>query len=304
MWQKFIVTTIIVAVQLICTTGAYEVIYAINAGGEAYRDTNNIQYERDPLMDKIGIASDYGKQLMIIGRVQEQSDEILYQTERYHTATFGYDMPIKGDGDYVLILKFCEVYFNAPKMKVFDVTLNGEHTVIPDLDIFQQVGKGVAHDEYVYFTISRGKLFFKEEESEVRGNRIRVEFIKGYRDNPKVNAIVLIKGDAAGDIDTIPKLPPNEFDSSEPSGVGNIGGGGGDGNNIGNHQIVEAQTENNMQEDIIEKPAAAAQTSQKSRKTSGPKQEDPYALDDSSIMLPVFIAIGAFIPLLFCLCKL
>lgn len=42
----------------------------------------------------------------------------------------------------------------------------------------------------------------------------------------------------------------------------------------------------------------------KSRRPSGPKQPDPYSVDDSSLMLPVFIAVGAFIPLLFCLCKL
>lgn len=43
----------------------------------------------------------------------------------------------------------------------------------------------------------------------------------------------------------------------------------------------------------------------KSRRPSGPKQPDPYTVDDdSSLMLPVFIAVGAFIPLLFCLCKL
>lgn len=289
MW-KTLIAVVAIIIQLICNTWAYEVIFAINAGGEAYRDTNNIQYDSDPLMNKIGIASDFGKELMMIGRVQEQSDEVLYQTERYHTATFGYDMPTKGDGDYVLILKFCEVYFNAAKMKVFDVTLNGEHIVVPDLDIFQQVGKGVAHDEYVYFTVSRGRIFFKEEESEVRGGRIRVEFIKGYRDNPKVNAIVLIKG-VAGDIDTIPKLPANEFDSNEPT-------------LMQQQQILEAQADNLIQEDIIEKPSQAQSNNQRSRKTSGPKQEDPYALDDSSIMLPVFIAIGAFIPLLFCLCKL
>lgn len=42
----------------------------------------------------------------------------------------------------------------------------------------------------------------------------------------------------------------------------------------------------------------------KPRRTSGPRTPDPYSIEDSSIMLPVFVAIGAFIPLLFCLCKL
>uniref|UniRef100_A0A1A9WKL4 Uncharacterized protein n=1 Tax=Glossina brevipalpis TaxID=37001 RepID=A0A1A9WKL4_9MUSC len=55
-----------------------------------------------------GTASDYGKHLLIINRVPDQ-DEILY-----HTSTFGYDIPLDGDRDYALVLKFCEVYFTQP----------------------------------------------------------------------------------------------------------------------------------------------------------------------------------------------
>ena len=93
-----------------------EVIYAINAGGDAHTDSSGIHYIKDPLSGKVGTSSDFGKQL-IIGRVKA-ADQILYQTERYHHSTFGYDVPITDDGDYVMILKFCEVYFNAPNMKV------------------------------------------------------------------------------------------------------------------------------------------------------------------------------------------
>ena len=93
---------------------ANKVVYAVNCGGEAHTDIYGIQYLRD--MNKVGTASDYGKQLLI-GRVP-QKDQILYQTERYHTSTFGYDIPISEDGRYLLVLKFSEVYFNAPNMKV------------------------------------------------------------------------------------------------------------------------------------------------------------------------------------------
>merc|ERR1719225_1692731 len=152
--------------------------------------------------NKHGTPSDYGKQLLI-GRVAQQ-DQILYQTERYHTSTFGYDMPVHGDGDYLLILKFSEVYFNAPNMKVFDVVLNGDLTVTSDLDIFEKVGRGVAHDEYVEFSVENNKIIYQGEESEISAGKIRVEFIKSYRDNPKINAIVLIKGTSSD----WPKLPP------------------------------------------------------------------------------------------------
>uniref|UniRef100_A0A1B6DUX0 Malectin domain-containing protein n=1 Tax=Clastoptera arizonana TaxID=38151 RepID=A0A1B6DUX0_9HEMI len=240
-----------------------EVIYAINAGGEAFTDSVGITYDKDPLLGKVGTASDYGKQLLI-GRVPP-SDQILYQTERYHHSTFGYEISIVEDGDYVMVLKFCEVYFNAPNMKVFDIVLNGDHTIVTDLDIFDRVGRGIAHDEYVPFSVSRGRLYYNEEESDIRGGKILVEFIKGYRDNPKVNAVYVVKGK----LEDIPKLPPMP------------------------------EVEEWKGDEVEEK-----QSNGKNRRASGPRTPDPYSVEDSSIMLPVFVAIGAFIPLLFCLCKL
>lgn len=62
--------------------------------------------------------------------------------------------------------------------QVFDVVLNGDLTIVPDLDIFDRVGRGIAHDEYIPFSVVKGKLYYNEEESDIRGGKIRVEFIK------------------------------------------------------------------------------------------------------------------------------
>ncbi len=43
---------------------------------------------------------------------------ILYQTERYDLQKFSYEIDLTDDGDYVLWLKFAEVWFNGPNMKV------------------------------------------------------------------------------------------------------------------------------------------------------------------------------------------
>ena len=94
-----------------------DIIFGVNCGGDAHIDIDGIFYQKDPLEEKVGISSDFGRQYLSIGRVSD-SDAILYQTERYHHASFGYDIPIAEDGDYVLVLKFSEVYFNAPSMKV------------------------------------------------------------------------------------------------------------------------------------------------------------------------------------------
>uniref|UniRef100_T1GXZ9 Malectin domain-containing protein n=1 Tax=Megaselia scalaris TaxID=36166 RepID=T1GXZ9_MEGSC len=200
--------------------------------------------------------------------------QVLYDTERYHTSNFGYDLPVETDGDYILQLKFCEVYFNEERKKVFDVVLNSEHTILTDLDIFATVGKGNAHDEYIKFSISDGKLFWKDEESEVFDGKIRLDFMKQNNfDNPKCNAFILYKGE---DLENIPKLK----DLSE---------------------IDEELEEEGPKQTAEEEQANILRV----RRTSGPKQPDPYSTDDpSSIMMPVLIAIACFIPLLFCLCKL
>lgn len=91
-----------------------EVVYAVNSGGPAHTDLNGVHFQADKLT--IGTSSDFGKSLSI-GRVAP-ADQILYQTERYHFSNFGYNIPIKENGDYVLILKFCEVYFQGPRLKV------------------------------------------------------------------------------------------------------------------------------------------------------------------------------------------
>lgn len=62
--------------------------------------------------------------------------------------------------------------------QVFDVVLNGDHTVVQDLDIYQRVGRGVAHDEVVPLAIRSGRLAYRGDESDIQGGKIRVEFIK------------------------------------------------------------------------------------------------------------------------------
>lgn len=292
------------AVKASTGSSAHNVIYAINAGGDEVTDSNGIHYSRDPLKGKVGTESDYGRQLLSINRVSKQ-DEILYQTERYHHDTFAYDLPVSGDGQYVLILKFCEVYFNGPNMKVFDVLLD-HHLIISDLDIYSLVGKGTAHDELVFFSVSRGRLYLKDKQSEIRGSKLKLEFVKGYKDNPKINAILLIKD---YDASLLPRLPPLA-NQHQTAGATNMDNSieqlhpHSDFLSDDDGHMLEGGEDNIMDDFFSTSTEDTAKTSSKQRKTSGPKQPNPYSLDDSSIMLPVFIAIGAFIPLLFCLCRL
>ena len=114
-----LVTILIFNLYIIFKSDCAEVIWAVNCGGNTHVDKYGIKYLKD--MHQEGEASDYGKR-MFINRVHED-DQILYQTERYHTETFGYNIPIRKDGSYVLVLKFSEVWFSNPNMKVYLVYL-------------------------------------------------------------------------------------------------------------------------------------------------------------------------------------
>lgn len=114
---------LIISILLLLSTsyieGIGEVIYAVNSGGGAHTDLNGVHYQADKL--SIGTASDFGKSLQIDRAAP--ADQVLYQTERYHVADFGYTIPIKDEGDFVLVLKFCEVYFRGSKLKVSKIFL-------------------------------------------------------------------------------------------------------------------------------------------------------------------------------------
>ena len=122
----------------------------------------------------------------------------IYQTERWHTDSFTYSIPLKRSGKFVLILKFSEVYFNSPGQKVFDVAL-GKKILLKNLDVFERAGKATAHDEYIEFELKNDKIYVKNSEVDgafdAKTKNIKIRFLKGAQDNPKINSILIFKGD-------------------------------------------------------------------------------------------------------------
>lgn len=58
---------------------------------------------------------------------------------------------------------------------MFDVVLNSNHVVASNLDIFSRVGRGVAHDEVIPFTVNDGVFEVFGETSDFDGTLV-VEF--------------------------------------------------------------------------------------------------------------------------------
>lgn len=169
-----------------------KVIAAINCGGNDYTDSEGIRYISDNYYDE-GSSSDFG----INYEIGETKDQILYQTERWSSSDLTYSIPVNKEGDFVLILKFSEVFFQSVGEKVFDVSL-GKMTIIKNLDIFKEVGKATALDKYIEFKIKNGVVLVngKEAKNAFDPNQkvLKIKFIKGSRDNPKINAIVIYNG--------------------------------------------------------------------------------------------------------------
>lgn len=276
--ERKLIISVIALFCAISVRGA-NVIYAVNAGGSSHTDRNGIRYIADPL--SVGVSSDYGQRFNI--RRSTADDQILYQTERWHHESFSYEIPVKADGEYVLVLKFSEVYFNGAEQKVFDIQLNNQHMVVTNLDIYDKVGHATAYDEIIPFSVQKGKLKVGDETSSFNGV-LTLELLKGVADNPKICAFYVLQG-SKEDVAVLPPLDLlNKAEEEE-----------------------EDEDEEELQPDDEVEPNKKSSPKDKEKRDklkSGPPAINPYAEDNSSLILPILVAFCAFIPTLLCLCKL
>ena len=165
---------------------------AINCGGPEFRTKGGVTYQKDKYYVG-GEASDFGMN----SDIKNTKDKEIYQTERWSTEDLIYNIPIKKEGKFVLILKFSEVYFSNKGEKVFDFKL-GDLTVFEGIDIFKKVGKNCAYDEFISFEIKNHKLYFQgkqvEDGYDSESKNIKLTFVKKEQDNPKINGILLVRG--------------------------------------------------------------------------------------------------------------
>jgi len=126
---------------------ANKVIFAVNAGGRRYVDKAGIVYQADTLFSG-------GKKRVTKAAIEGTEDDILYQSERF--GNFSYGIPVS-NGNYMVTLKFAEIYWNAAGKRVFDVKIEGKE-VVSNLDLFAQVGKNRVYDVSIPVSITDGIL--------------------------------------------------------------------------------------------------------------------------------------------------
>ncbi len=140
-------------------------MFLSNTGGGAYTDGQGEVYGADQYFSG-------GKVATISNPIDGTVDDVLYQSERF--GEFSYALPL-ANGNYTVVLKFAEIYYDAPGGRVFDVWMENQK-VISSLDIYSQVGKNRAYDVVLPVSVVDGVL--------------NLQFGK-IVDLPKVSAIVV-----------------------------------------------------------------------------------------------------------------
>ena len=112
-----------------------ETVFALNAGGNVYTDKAGVTYSADKYYQG-------GRTWNTSSSIAATEDDSLYRSERY--GNFSYAIPVS-NGNYVVTLKFAEIYWSSANRRIFKVKIGGQE-VLSNLDIFAKVGKNRAYD--------------------------------------------------------------------------------------------------------------------------------------------------------------
>jgi hypothetical protein len=149
------------------TTQPGNTVSAMNAGGNSYVDSAGVSFSADKYYQG-------GQKWTTSSSISGTQDDSIYQSERY--GNFYYSIPVS-NGNYIVTLKFAEIYWSSADQRKFNVKIEGKQ-VITNLDIFAKVGKNRAYDVAIPVSVNDGVL--------------RIEFVT-VKDNAKVSAILVQK---------------------------------------------------------------------------------------------------------------
>jgi Malectin domain/Chitobiase/beta-hexosaminidase C-terminal domain len=151
-------------VNLLPPTPSFTTIF-VHSGGGAYTDSLGNNWSADT--DFTGGQTD-----STTTPIANTPDPTLYQTERYGNSTYTFSTP---PGNYTVILKFAEIFFDSAGERLFNVSINGTQ-VLTNFDIVAAAGAAfTAIDKSFPVTVT--------------GSSITIQFTTGSANLPKISAI-------------------------------------------------------------------------------------------------------------------
>jgi hypothetical protein len=122
----------------------------VNAGGGAYTDSQGRVWSADTGYDS---GSTYVTTLAVSGA----DAPAVYQSERWHSATFKYEFAVP-NGSYQVNLKFAEIYFTSPGQRVFHVDINGQRQLTNFDPVAAAGGANKAVDRSFTVSVTNSKV--------------------------------------------------------------------------------------------------------------------------------------------------
>ncbi|KAK5974461.1 malectin-B [Trichostrongylus colubriformis] len=254
------------------------VVHAVNCGGNRHVGAYGIVYQED--RNPIGVVSDYGARYLFPNAPTE--DRKLYETERYYQGDLSYVFDIAKDGEYVIVLKFSEVYFQSPGQKVFHVHVN-DLPVKRDLDIFREShATGVAYDLYIDVSIKKNEITIGDLIGDI-DHELHIRLLPEL-DNPKINAIAVLTGTSA----TLPS-PPAPVEPQESS------------HRRSRQEVIDDEEEEEDYDEL--EPISTHMNHQRGDDVtpepgvaSGPRTPDPYADKNDNVFVYLGVTLVCLLP--------
>jgi hypothetical protein len=179
-----------IVLLLISKVTAYEVLYAVNFGGEAATDSNGINYQKDVTNS----ASKQNCPANVTTPGVTKKDEVIYRSVRHSKQSMEIAAipDVMEDGEYLIIFKFGECWITNNGVRQMNITINKKHTVT--IEVHGKDGQGVTGDKAYYFNICEKTLNFKNISFPIADGKLIIDLApKQAGKTVIISGLVLIK---------------------------------------------------------------------------------------------------------------
>jgi hypothetical protein len=190
---------LLIVMNIYCAVRGEEVVYTVNLGGEAHEDSNGILYQKD-----ISSHRTYAFYDNIAGASAQ--DQPIYRTI-FYGSKLSLDLPITGNGDYKLILKFAEDLAEDVN-RIMNVFINQVHHVVENLSVLTYVAEYTAYDRIIQFSVLNNKLTWNNKVSTIINNQIKFDLTGSNGYDAQISAVAWTKTSSINN--TQPILPASE----------------------------------------------------------------------------------------------
>jgi len=130
-------------------------LISVNCGAGSYTDTMGTVWSADQAYAPGGWGYVNGAaETITTNQIANTNDDTLYQSGRWANPSLQYRFTVP-DGQWRVLLKFAEIYWNSPNQRVMNVTIEGTQ-VITGFDIVASAGGAFSAYDLVFDVVSSG----------------------------------------------------------------------------------------------------------------------------------------------------